>query len=349
MEGGCSLCHGEKKKLSGGLAGISWVLPPDDRSFAGQNIISDKADFGPSPSPVSVIALSSARGAGPGGGEDRGAGGEGCEAVAPGTSPGTSSIHGWAGNGAGARLQHPGMTTAIPVVFYSLPAGSPALEVLLKGTGTAWSHLLLGLSTQLRSRRPASPPAQPGLGRAALPPRSPPAACPVLFQNPAPRSSRATASLAQGMGAGVKPPRRSRCLQGVRLPALGQQPPSALAVAFPASEPQGRCLPSTTNPAAADRTGSSSSGDAGMKSERPAAIIRSLPASRRILHRPGTDGSRPKPGAPRTNWGQAGAPGCSQGAGGTKPGGLARPEQRAAGWPRPRMPPTLAARLESVY
>jgi len=49
------------------------MLPPDDHSFAGQNTFSDKADYGPSPPPVSVIAPSSAHRVGPGGEQARGA------------------------------------------------------------------------------------------------------------------------------------------------------------------------------------------------------------------------------------------------------------------------------------
>lgn len=53
------------------------MLPPADHSFAEQNIFSDKADFGPSQSSVSVIALSSSHGVGLGGQQEQGAEGEG--------------------------------------------------------------------------------------------------------------------------------------------------------------------------------------------------------------------------------------------------------------------------------
>lgn len=66
-----------RKKLCEGLAEISQMLPPADHSFAEQNIFSDKADFGPSQSSVSAIALSSSHGVGLGGQQEQGAEGEG--------------------------------------------------------------------------------------------------------------------------------------------------------------------------------------------------------------------------------------------------------------------------------
>lgn len=77
QDGGGLLSMLWQKKLSEGFAAINQILPPDDHSFAGQNILSDKADFGPSQSSVSVIALSSIHRVGPRGEKEWSVQGEG--------------------------------------------------------------------------------------------------------------------------------------------------------------------------------------------------------------------------------------------------------------------------------
>lgn len=154
-------------------------------------------------------------------------------------------------------------------------------------------------------------------------------------------------------GAKVKLPLRSWCLQGMQLPMLTLQSPSALANAFPASEHQGSSLPGATRPTTADYTGLSSSRDMGLRNTCPTPSIERLPVSRRreegsILHFPETYLTQLKPGAVLRNWGQAGDLRDPREQG-EQSGGPARQEQRGAGWPRSRVQPTLAACLESVY
>lgn len=71
----------------------------------------------------------------------------------------------------------------------------------------------------------------------------------------------------------------SWCSQGMHLSALAHQPPSALAMAFPASKPQGSCFPRATKPAAADYTGLSSSRDLGVRNKCPTPSVECLAVS----------------------------------------------------------------------